>query len=235
MRYIRKRAAPTELTRWIKGQRDADGQYINCRYENIPTEIKEQIRRQLLQEQGWLCCYTGMGIERTTSHIEHLKPQATFWQNREDVDYQNLLAAYPGDKMRVKFGAQAKDKWYNPVLMVSPLHKSCETRFHFNLSGKISVANSNDAAAKETIKRLHLDDPSLDEMREHAIHEALFPDDEHLSKAQISKVAQNFCIPDSRGKLPRFCFVITHAAQELLHQVQQERARNKAIQKRARK
>jgi len=77
MKYIRKGNPPGELEIWFKKQPiGEDGIRINCTYKDgMRTEVKEAIKKRLLRDQGWLCCYTGLRIEMESTHIEHLKPQ----------------------------------------------------------------------------------------------------------------------------------------------------------------
>ena len=71
-------------------------------YEDFPKKTKEQcknsepdnLRKQLLQEQGYICCYCMSRIDCDNSKIEHFKPQT---KNREfQIDYQNLFIACIG-------------------------------------------------------------------------------------------------------------------------------------------
>ena len=93
MKYIRKGPSPRELREWFKPAED--GRRINRGYDDMPTNVKNAVKERLLDEQGGLCCYTGMRVSLQNSHIEHFKPQK-LCTDHEDVDYMNLLAAYPG-------------------------------------------------------------------------------------------------------------------------------------------
>ena len=229
MKYIHKGAAPRELQGWINGQPFENERHTNCTYDDMPGDVKDVIRQRLLEEQGWLCCYTGVRMAASSSHIEHLKPQSRC-QEYEDVDYANLLAAYPGDKVRCEFGAKAKDDWYDEQLLVSPLHLRCETQFQFDQFGRIRSANDGDLAAQQTIRRLRLDHESLTEMRGQAIDEALFPKHRRISEAQLRTVIESFCSRnDAKHPFRSFCFVVVQAARELLLKAQREHRRRQAI------
>lgn len=234
MKHIVKRSEPPELRRWFNSQpMDEAGERINCSYKHIPSDVREAVKKRLLKEQGCLCCYTGLSISEKTSHIEHLKPQTRCIQEKsnEDVDYNNLLAAYPGDRSsKCRFGAHAKEDWYDSEKLVSPLHRQCETKFIFDQFGEISVSDNNDVAAKETIKRLCLDHGMLNEFREQAIREFLFPDDKPLSKAKLQSIVdRGFCLHDEKGRYPKFCFVIEQVARQLLRAAESDRKRRQAI------
>lgn len=219
MKYIEKNQPPHELHAWIQTQPVVAGQRLNCSYSEMPSDVKNNVKRSLLQEQGSLCCYTGRRIDIDTSHIEHLKPQS-HCQANEDIDYQNLLLAFPGSDIgRVPYGAQRKADWYDESLLVSPLRRDCEARFLFQISGAIKPAKGTDQAACKTIERLGLDEPTLTEMRKQAIQKALI--DRKLSNQNLERIANSFCDRDGTGKFPPFCFAISQAAAQVL----QKRAR----------
>ena len=228
MKHIIKSSSP-ELHRWFNAQPIVDGHRINVSYDDMP---KEAVKQSLLDEQGGLCCYTGIRIDEDNSHIEHLKPQSQC-VDHEDVDYANLLAAYPSNEC--PFGARAKGEWYDAQLLISPLDKRCESCFRFDLSGGIKPANENDPAVIETIRRLCLDHGSLTEMREKAIKNALFPRNHRRSEAQLHKITQSYCARNTRRQFPHFCFVIQQTAQELLGKIERRRKRKQAIRRQSRK
>jgi uncharacterized protein (TIGR02646 family) len=229
MRRITKQQPPHELRTWFIGQpENENGERINSTYEDMPGEVRVQVKQGLLQEQGHLCCYTGIRITDERSHIEHLKPQS-MCEDHEDIDYNNLLAAYPGiHQPRSPFGAHAKDNWYDENLLVSPLDDSCERRFRFTQFGKVKPVNENDTAASETIRRLGLDHDSLNDMRRQAIAEALYRKNKPLSEKQLESLIDRYCEADAHSNQMRpFCFVIQQAAQDFLDRLKKKREKKK--------
>lgn len=232
MKHIIKGSTPAELRRWFDGQL-IDGKRINCSYaKDLPGEVKQIIKQRLLEEQGYLCCYTGIRIDENSSHIEHFKPQA-LCNDHEDVDYNNLLAAYP--KGECSFGARArKDK----ELFVSPLRGDCESRFKYDELGQIKASSDDDNEAKETIVRLNLDDRferdgkvfagPLTDMRKRAIQSALYRGKYPLSKKQLNYVIESYCQRGKDNRFRPFCFIIQHAAVRLLRQVERDRLKRLA-------
>ena len=234
MKCIHKGPPPRELQEWFDGQPVEDGQRINCGYNDMPSNVKNAVKERLLDEQGGLCCYTGVWIASENSHIEHLKPQK-LCTDHEAVAYTNLLAAYPGAPAdRCPFGARAKGDWYDEHLLVSPLHQRCETQFRFDQSGGIASRDGKDAAALETLEHLCLNHSSLSEMRRGAIDEALFPDKRPLRKAQLQRLIERLYSRDTNGRFPAFCFVIKDVAQDLLRKAEREQKRKQAIRSQAR-
>jgi uncharacterized protein (TIGR02646 family) len=247
MKYINKSSQPKELRQWFdEVPVDDNGERINCDYGNgLPSVVKQLVKKNLLKEQGWLCCYTGIRINDKKSHIEHLKPQSICKEegNYEDVNYNNLLAAYP--KGECPFGARYKKHWYHTDLFITPLNRQCETKFLFDMEGRISAADIEEKAvedtnnknkkqekspAETTIENLKLDHPLLTEMRLEAINEVFFPDNKKLSEAKLRTIVENgYSQPDKEGRYPHFCFVIEQVALEILRKTEQNRRRRKAI------
>lgn len=229
MKYISKGSPPAELRHWFDQQPVEEGRRINCSYRVMPSEVKVVVKQRLLDEQGRLCCYTGRRIDEQSSHIEHFKPQS-LCANHEDVDYNNLLAAYPGDneKRKCSYGAHARDNC-DESLLVSPLHPSCEHSFRFNEYGAIQAADSNDQRAQETINRLRLHDQSLTELRKQAIVSALYRKNQPHSPAQLQTIVERYCLRDGNNHFFPFCYVIVQAAQELIRKAKSKQKRTQAI------
>jgi uncharacterized protein (TIGR02646 family) len=232
MKHIVKKEPPHELRLWFTGQPvDDDGEPINCKYGDMPGEVKAAVKQHLLEEQGYLCCYTGIRISDERSHIEHLKPQSRC-EGYEDIEYRNLLAAYPGiHPQQSPFGAHAKADWYDADFMVSPLIENCDKRFRFSQFGKVTAANQADSAARETITRLGLDHESLTDMRRQAIETALLK--RPLKEKALERIVQGYCEPNSHSRqMHQFCFVIQQAAADLLERKRKEREKKRYKKKR---
>lgn len=228
MKRIVKSSSPAELTKWFKAQPTSAEGKLNCRYCDLPSDIRTTVKQRLLQDQGYLCCYTGIRINQTRSHIEHLKPQSRYFSQHEDIDYNNLLAAYPGSAAKqCKYGAHAKTDWYDDTHFIDPLSPQCETAFRFDLNGKITAHKSN-IAAQTTLEQLNLTDDLLTEMREQAIQTVLF--DAALSLKQAEKLLEKIYDRNAKGELRPFCFVLKQACQEYIRRVERKQARKKAIQ-----
>jgi uncharacterized protein (TIGR02646 family) len=181
----------------------------------VPSNLRQEIKLSLIQEQGYLCCYTGRRIDPQNAHIEHLKPQE-ICVDHEDTAYSNLLAAYPSDHVdhECAYGAHHKKNWYHSILFVHPLRPDCERRFRYRDNGSIGPVNPDDAGAKETICHLNLNDKELQNLRRTAIDAALYED--NLSKGQVSRLMAAMDLLDSNGQYREFCFVIKQACERYL-------------------
>lgn len=72
MRYICKGDEPDSLAN-LKELANED--WKPTYEDDCRGEVKTQLHKALLQEQGYICCYCGMAITKENSHIEHLKPR----------------------------------------------------------------------------------------------------------------------------------------------------------------
>lgn len=216
MKYIQKQSPPHELIAWTHAKAvDTEGHPMDWGYDDMPADLRDIVKARLIQEQGGLCCYTGRAITMRTSHIEHLKPQASC-VNHEDTAYANLLAAYPSPNApQCAYGAHAKADWYDKQLFVHPLRDDCEVRFRYKRNGKISPAHLEDSGVVATIAHLCLDHPLLEEMRAEAIQEALF-DGKPLNRNQVERLMAAMDERDRNGCFRKFCFVIKQACAQYL-------------------
>lgn len=217
MRWIRKQTEPRSLLQWRLANRNCP----NFDYDNLPC--KPEILRSLLEEQGWLCAYTGLQIDENHSHIEHLKAQA-HCQAGEDVDYTNIVACYPAPNTgEAPFGAHQKRDWPAPGnqhLFVSPLDPGCEAKFNFNYRGEVLPRNENEAA-RQTIKKLKLNHSELEAKRRSAIKGTLQPRGQYLNREQTRRLLASYS--NQSGRLPPFIFALKCALQNHLRNLESPR------------
>ena len=232
MKYIIKRNPPRQLKEWFDTTPvKPSGEHYNCTYEyDLKTPLKEIIKEKLLLEQGFICCYTGVRIDKDTSHIEHLLPQSLCLKN-EDVDYNNMLAAFPKtETANFPYGAKKRG---NKHLPITPLQPACETRFKFLEDGTIEPVDSNDNDAKLTIKNLELNHGVLVGRRAKTIRDVLFPKNAPLTDNDLKLIIDRCMKRNKNQQYSVFCFVIYQVAKQLLEKRQKEREkkrkRNQAI------
>lgn len=227
MRQIQKRNEPQCLTQWRASCQNDQ----NFSYGLMDANLRQEIRRALVAEQGGLCAYTGCRIDETTCHIEHPKPQ-THCQNGEDASYTNMLACIPAPNAPgLPYGAHKKGSWPNPAqesLFVSPLRADCTKRFSFTIRGEIRPADSADNAAKETIGKLGLDHTLLTQLRKAAIDATLNvrgrgPASLDMRDAR-RRITQLKAAEQSNGTLEAFCFVLLQALEKHIKRLEAIRA-----------
>jgi uncharacterized protein (TIGR02646 family) len=183
MKKIRKTNPPPKYSKWLDTQKELgekDG--LVFKYDDgIEREAFDDLKQKLIEEQGYLCAYTGIKIqpdtknndgqiiEKGTFHVEHLKSRTTCKKEQkeqkeqkiiisEDLDYRNMVACYPKDENDTSctFGAIPKKGWWHEEEFVSPCQEDCERRFSFSWNGTVSPTLDNDAPARITIEKLKL-------------------------------------------------------------------------------
>ena len=179
MKRILKAPEPADFSAW----KMTDHMAHRPRWKRVPTPIKEKVHESLLREQGFICCYCEVSIALHDSHVEHFCPKKKY--QRHKLDYSNLHGSCqrelpPGEPRHC---GNAKGSWFNEELLVSPLTADCENRFRFTAAGEILPRRDDDAAAKETIRRLCLDIPKLRRLRAAAVEASL-----DLPKSQIRRL-----------------------------------------------
>lgn len=93
MLYIRKKTEPQELTQ-------AKREGLEC-YDDMTTGVKDAVRKQLAEEQGYLCAYCMRRIKLDTMQIEHYLAQHSSdggYEPALTIDYSNMLGVCPGNK-----------------------------------------------------------------------------------------------------------------------------------------
>lgn len=211
MRTISGGREPRELEEWRSRNRSD----VNFGYDLMGSDLRRIVTLALTSDQRGLCAYTGIVVGETDAHIEHLFPQAHCGPVLQ-VTYANMVACYPAPNApNVPYGAHCKRDWPSDAerhLFVSPRDVDCEDRFVFDFHGKIKSAKQDDAAARETIRRLGLDHPALRRRRKAAIDATLRIVRGHSAKQDLKSsqklLARLENAEAGSGKLDQFCFVL---------------------------
>jgi uncharacterized protein (TIGR02646 family) len=182
-------------------------------WDELRAPEKPDVHEALLREQGFICCYCGMRINRKSSHIEHLKPRTTYPELA--LEYGNLLASCQGESeeppLEPVHCGHKKGKWYEAHLMVSPLDANCANFFRYAGSGEILPTDEPDkqAVAITTIEKLGLDIDKLRAMRSAAIDGVLMAI-EGLTDEEILLFVQAYEQLDADGRYTPFCDAIAY-------------------------
>ena len=168
MKYIVKSSSPASL--------DAYKTTAGACYNDMPQNVKEEVRKSLVSEQGGLCCYCGKRIlPDYHSVIEHLLPKGIKQYSHLQLEYTNLLCSCDGGESdrtgktkaeKRKFPSFCDDKKNSRVLSLSPLEPTCEEQFSYDEEGHIYGETD---IAKEAIEILGLDCAPLVNLRKAAI------------------------------------------------------------------
>lgn len=134
MRNIQKKPAPRSLATY----RLQPG----ARYDDFPH--KDELRRQLVEEQRGLCCYCQSRIraEWDGMKVEH-------WQCQEKnpercLDYSNMLGACRGGEGRPEHEQHCDSRKGNRDFRLNPADPGCDVERHLRFLGDGRIA-SNDA------------------------------------------------------------------------------------------
>jgi len=201
MRYIRKKASPSEFEQW-KNQHSPNrwnlllGKRREPQEEGIHDYSKHDLRNVLLQEQNSLCCYCENHIANspTSSIIDHVEPREGDTITERIFDYSNLLLSCKGGQINneksIELHCDSSKK--NSVLPISPLNINCESIINFRVNG---TAFSEEELGKSTISILNLDCYKLINLRRNSINGVIYKDlleteliSKEEAKAQLQKI-----------------------------------------------
>lgn len=203
MKHVEKHHEPEAFTQW-KALANEDWQPT---YDDLSGNPKASVKRSLMQEQGYLCCYCERRLTDTDSHIEHFQPQSD--PAVDPLDYGNLLCSCQNQikKGEPRHCGNLKGDWYDPELLISPLDPDCESRFSFEGDGLIRPASMHDQAARETITRLGLDIPKLNDLRASVIDPFL---EENLTQDELRRFISGYLSPGDDGRFGEFWTTIKY-------------------------
>ena len=210
MKYIQKSAEPTSLSTWKIKQCDK----IPTWKSFGRTVVKGQLLEILLKEQGYICCYCGVAIDKGSCHIEHFKPQGI--DETVKFDYFNLIVSCQGEDQQPRVPVHCghnKDQWYDEKLLVSPLIANCVDFFKYSAAGEIlpTEESSKKLAAETTIENLSLNIPKLQRMRQAAIDAELeLLENDDFNEEEISNIIKDYLELDDDGKHKPFCDTIAY-------------------------
>ena len=197
MKYIEKQVEPPLFTDW-KALANDNWQPT---YDDLSGNEKKAVKQALMAEQGYICCYCERQLIDNDSHIEHFKPQSD--PSVDPLDYSNLLCSCQ-DQLKKgvpRHCGNLKEDWFDDELLISPLEPTCKNRFSYTGLGDIEPVSTDDKAAIETIKRLGLDIPKLNDMRAKAIEPFL---DESLNDEELKRFVNGYLCKNDDGHYGEF-------------------------------
>ena len=224
MRQIRKNPEPGYFVNWKKKFQLQNGR--RAVYDDLKgTKEYFSLKKSLLEEQGYLCCYCerkiGQGKNLSDCDIEHFMPrhpdhrvlsaqECVVCENAQ-LDYMNLFASCKGENAD---GADhcnhKKDNWFNFRTCISPTDQKIAGILGFKLSGEIFIA---DPVGAEMVKHLNLSSYILEQQRKAAFDTMLdveFEDEDLFDdKDYVEAVIEDYDNMQD-GEYAEFCSMITY-------------------------
>lgn len=170
MRYIKKVDAPQFFID------DTHGLTLWSAYSNPKKLLREFI---LKNEQNYLCvyCESKISADRSSSHVEHIKPKSQDKYPELTFDYSNLAVSCNGNCYGIEEDNSShncghiKDNEYDSIKFLSPT-RTLDIRDYFKYDfdeGEIEPSSKNRVKAKYMIDTLHLNETGLSISRKKAL------------------------------------------------------------------
>lgn len=202
MRHITKTAPPQEFVEYCATP--------GVSYDNLSGTPKIKLRKRLLEDQGYICCYCGRQIKNDKyTKIEHIKCQEKY--NELSLCFENMLASCDGGeqdrekRVRPKHKVHCDAKKENEDIPISPLDETIEDYLMFFDDG--TVKGKGDIG-KELVRILGLDTNYLTIQRRNAIENyRVLPISDWRTEVERLKMK------GSDGKYEEFCFVLQSYAE----------------------
>lgn len=195
MRHIEKTEPPKEFVEFCKTP--------DVCFESLSGEPKRALRKRLLEDQGYICCYCGRRIaDDEHMKIEHIKCQDRY--SALSLDFCNMLASCDGgeldreNRVRPRHKCHCDAKKENEDIPVSPLDSGIEELFTYFDDGTVKGTG----AGKKLVQTLGLNVDYLVSRRKNVISEYIENEPEDLeAELQWLKSMHD-------GEFEEFCFVL---------------------------
>lgn len=203
MLFIKKNNEPSSLTEYKK---QSNAYYDGCN--------KNDIRKALLKEQGYLCAYCMQRISESNMKIEHYNAQANCIE--KTLDYNNMFGVCTGNEnSRNKKNTTCDTHRGNVELTINPLSKASIDLICYNEDGRIY---SKDPYINEDLnKTLNLNcEASLlktnRKMALRAVKNILIKKKQKgtWDKVFLEKIKKRYETVNSEGKLEPYCGIILY-------------------------
>lgn len=189
----------------------------NANYENYPN--KDDLRKSLLKEQGYICCYCMSRIKLDEMKIEHWQPQTKYTSRQ--LDYRNLLGACMGNQGARPQNQHCDTRKADSEITINPIEgdKDCENLIKYRPDGKIY---SDDVSVNHDLNEtLNLNLGFLKKNRKDALDVVVRKLDEKFSnktwaKTTVQKEIDKLNAKDENGFYDVYCqFIVSYLKSKL--------------------
>ena len=158
MKKITKGKEPISLTKYRSSI-----PIVDMEKPNIYDDYKEKdiLRKQLLEEQGYICCYCMSRISERNSKIEHFKAQSLF--RDKQIEYSNLFVACKGGEGTKEHSCDTLkgNKSLNTINLTLKIESDLKYSKQGKISSVISTATKMSPLTKEINDVLNLNSTVL--------------------------------------------------------------------------
>jgi len=191
------------------------------KFDTVPSNIKDELREKLLEEQGFICCYCMSRIDYNYSKIEHFKPRSIY--REKQLDYSNLFIACCGTKIDKKefYDCKTPKKKYIEKDLYCDTKKANKELNHINLltniennlkykkDGQIFSDNSN--INEELNDILNLNYAILKRNREDALSQLFIElKKSNWTISNLKLTLEKYKQKNSKGKYRPYCEMIVY-------------------------
>lgn len=223
MKKINKEDSPEWFESWKQDFKNTNGREAHYKNDFSSNDSdgetrRRKLRKLLVEEQGYICCYCMKRITLNTSHIEHFWPKRFF--NQIDLDYNNMLASCNGDGTILldEHCGHKKDNWWIRD-MISPTKAEIEQTFKYTVDGKIHSVQKKPTTniAQEMITKMGLDSYHLERNRREAIEGSEVFDEAEYSHEDIWDFINYYSNKDNDAYIP-YCMAIVDCLKDRLNE-----------------
>lgn len=207
---------------------------------NTAISTKTALKADLLDEQGFLCCYCQQRTSSANGQIDHFLPKDT----RKDkiFDYDNLLGSCDGGNKERRDNPASTVKTFpefcdaskgNHILNINPLGVGCESNFFYQVSWteadlsdmEITIHGNNNPQADQDIQRLNLNVSHLVNKRRDFVIGFLFEVKDINGSEQVFELldaptlqilAQNYNQKNAQGEYTEFAAMLPLVIQNII-------------------
>ena len=214
MRQILKTKEPISLSTYRSSISKVDLANLE-KFDDSSSNVKDDLRNKLLEEQGYICCYCMGRIDFRTSKIEHFKPRSLF--RSEQLDYSNLFIACYGGQGRNENEQHCDTKKANKLLKSISLLQKIESNISYKKDG--SIFSQNKAIDKELNDTLNLNYINLKNNREAVLYQVLLELEKNKwSTSNLKNNLKKYQTENSKGKYRPYCEMIVYFLNKKLKQ-----------------
>ena len=222
MLLIRKGSEPAALTEYrTRKWNPVEKQSLQPTYADMPTEIKDEIRKHLLKEQGCLCAYCMRRLDSIEDvKIEHWMPEMELNEEGK-LGYRNMLGVCygqpdPGSGFSGREYETCDQHRGSKALSVDPRSQESISQIRYK-SGTGEITSQDDTIRNDLTDTLNLNcgvPHFLPENRKAVLNSVI----SHLnrkagktgkwSRSEMLKVRKKFETPDEKGQLPEYAGIV---------------------------